>query len=492
MKNLTQDLNKAMEIFNINVTPVVAEDVLSAEDKAMTQEVIANCDAIEEAMAVKNLINNFWTIVAEDSKQALEQWNNVFDKEEEPVEDNEIVIDPDDFIADVDSLKEEAETLHTEELLRIQQEYQLECDRCIAIVDSILNNEDIVSKYGNKTIKKHREIAPKLNMIPTGCDKSLIELTMDGYGCTYNQATSKLCKALNINYNHKTWFKMCDESLNNNRKIINNHLMIVAKYPKLARYNKYAEHFLNLMQTQLEHNGLSYRGGKKPLLASASVGFIQKTMSTKTSYSTVYKNMNNLAFMGAIKKLTDEEVKAIDPERYEQIMSLKRSEDEATITTYEFVEWTDEVLKAMNDMLTEKQRTRATNRSQCYMMFDAIGHGDVISKSKKIVTDDDKIIIADLKKWGCDKIRWSGFITMADIDARFNTIKKEHGIIVRKDRRNKYITKALTAIGLSYEFVSQELKSLVNSKKFYAVNYKEVKKVWVRADLANKLHKYNN
>ena len=113
MKNLTQDLNKAMEIFNINIEPVVAEDVLSAEDKAMTQEVIANCDAIEEAMAVKNLINNFWTIIAEMDKQNLEQWNNVFDKQEEPVEDNEIIIEEelveDDFIASMESYMEEAE-----------------------------------------------------------------------------------------------------------------------------------------------------------------------------------------------------------------------------------------------------------------------------------------------------------------------------------------------------------------------------------------------
>lgn len=482
-------------MMNLNITnlndlliTINKEDVVVEHDE-VTAEILANCDAIEEAMAVKNLINNFWTIQAEQSKQILEQWNDIFNKEEveekEPVEDNEIVIDLDD----IDSYIEECKELHTAELLKIEQEHKFECDRNIAILKSILENEEIINKYGNKTIKKHREIAPKLNKIPTGCNKTLIELTMDAYECTYNQAVSKLCKALNINYDNKTWFKVCDESLDNNKEIVNNPLMVRAKYPKLARFVKYMDYSTKLFQTQLEHKGVSYRGGKKPLLSSASVGFIQKTMSTKTSYSTVYKNMNNLAFMGAIKKLTDEEVKATDSERYEAIMNLKRSEDEATITTYEFVEWTDEVLKAMNDMLTEKQRTRATNRSQCYMMLDAIGCGDVISKSKKIVTDEDKIIIADLKKWGRDKLKGCGFITIDDIDARFNTIKKEHGIIVRKDRRNKYITKAFTAIGLSYEYVSKELKSIIGSKK---LNKIEKGKVWVPADKANQLNKYNN
>ena len=484
MKNITMDLNKALEMFNIDTTPVTVENVLSEEDKAMTQEVLANCDAIEEAMAVKNLINNFWDIAAEDNKKALEQWNDVFNKDEEPVED--------DFLADLETFIEEAEKLNTAELLRIEQEQQFECDRKLAIVNSILENEDMVSIYGNKTIKKHREIAPKLNMIPTGCEESLIELAMGGYRCTYNQAVSKLCKALNINYDHKTWFKVCDESLDNNKEIVNNPLMVRAKYPKLARYVKYMDHFLSLMETQLEHNGVSYRGGKKPLLGSASVGFITKTISTKASYSTVYKNMNILAMIGATRKLTDEEVKAIDPERYEQIMSLKRSEEESTITTYELILWTDEVLKAMNDILTEKQRTRATNAGQCHMMLDAIGYSDVISKSKKILTDDDKVIIADLMKWARKKAIDStgcGFITSADIDARFNTIKKEYGIIVRKDKRNKYITKVMADLGLTYEFVSKELKSIINSKK---LNKIEKGKVWVPVEKANQLNKYNN
>ena len=486
-------LQKAMEMFNINVEQVVMETGLTTEDLEMTQMILDNLDSIEESMTVRNEINNaineFWRADKEMHQQFMEEWSQIFHKEEqeeEPV---------DDFIADLDLFIEEGEKLHTAELLRIEQEQQVEYEKNLTVVNSILENEELIVKYGNKTIKKHREIMPKLNMIPTGCDKSLIELTMNGYRCNYNQAVSKLCKALNINYDHKTWFKVCNESLNNNKQIMNNPLMIIAKYPKLARYIKYMDHFLNLMQTQLEHNGVSYRGGKKPLLGSASVGFITKTMPTRTSYMTVYKNMNILAMIGATRKLTDEEVKNIDPERYEQIMSLKRFEDESTITTYELIEWTDEALKAMNEILIEKQRTRTTNQGQCHMMFDAIGHGDVINKSKKIITDDDKIIIADLRKWARKKAVDStgcGFITMADIDARFDIIKKEHGITVHKNKRNKYVTKALTAIGLSYEYVSQELKSIVNKEKFYAVNYKEVKKVWVRADLANKLHKYNN
>lgn len=48
MKDLQANLNKAMEIFNIKVEQVTIEDVLSDEDKAMTQMILDNLDAVEE------------------------------------------------------------------------------------------------------------------------------------------------------------------------------------------------------------------------------------------------------------------------------------------------------------------------------------------------------------------------------------------------------------------------------------------------------------
>ena len=48
MKDLQTNLNKAMEIFNIKAEQVTVEDGLSAEDKAMTQMILDNLDAIEE------------------------------------------------------------------------------------------------------------------------------------------------------------------------------------------------------------------------------------------------------------------------------------------------------------------------------------------------------------------------------------------------------------------------------------------------------------
>ena len=453
MKNL--NLEKAMEMFNIEVKPVVKEDGLTAEDKAMTQMILDNLDSIEATM----------------------------DQEE-------------DFLADLESFIEESEKLHTAELLRIEQEHQLECDRNIAMLKTILEDEEASIKYGNKTIKRHREIAPILNKVSTGCNKSLVEITMDSYGCTYAQAVSKLAQKLNINYDHDTWFKTQLEIIESNRRLIENPTDIVIKYPQLwnkmkqdAHMRKYFMFLLDLFQTQLEQKGVSHKGGNKPLIASASFGFASKSL--RVGYRTVYNNMNSLAMFGATKKLTDKQVKKIDESRYESIMSLRRNEEESTITTYELILWTDEVLKAMNDIVIEKQRTRTTHAGQCHMMLDSIGFGDVINKSEGILTEEDKLIIAELKSWARQKVYKSngcGFITMNDIEERFTKIKDRYGIIVRKDKRNKYITRAMADLGLSYEYVSKELKSIINSKKLNKLNSG---KVWVPADKADKLNKYN-
>lgn len=65
MKKL--ELQKIMNIFNIESTPVVIEDVLTAEDKAMTQEILDNITAIEEAMA-QNELEVLLDTVAYDEK----------------------------------------------------------------------------------------------------------------------------------------------------------------------------------------------------------------------------------------------------------------------------------------------------------------------------------------------------------------------------------------------------------------------------------------
>ena len=451
--NNIRSLNDLM--IKVDVTDIVVE-----HDEG-TAQILANCDAIEEAM--------------EQRQKAMN--------------------DMDEIIADIDAIVEEGEKLHTAELLRIKEEEKLECERNAKILMSVLDNPGLIAKYGNKTIKRHRDIEPLLRKIPTGCDKSLIQITMDTHGCTYNQALSKLAQKFNINYDHDTWFKIQLEILDHNRKLITNPSEIVQNYPQLwnkmkkdAHMRKYYIFLLDLFQTQLEHNGLSYKAKSKPLIASASNRFIAKAL--RVGYEAVKTNMSNLTMFGATKKLSDKQVKNFDESRYDNIMNLA-GKTNRTITTYELILWDDEVLQMMNDLIIEKQRTRATNKGQCHLMLDALGHGDVLHKSKRTMTKEEKMIVADLKKWGRKKAIDStgcGFITMDDLHSRLTTISKKHDIYIGKKNRDTYISIAMTELNLTYEYVSNELKSLVNSKKLNKISHGMV---WVPSDIANQLNKYN-
>lgn len=409
-----------------------------------------------------------------------------------------------DFIADLENFVEEAKELHTQELLRIQEEQKIERERNLEALDLILS-EEIINEYGNKTIKRHRELESKLNQIKTNSDKSIIEITMSAYGCSYSQAVSKLATRLNINYDHKTWFKNTKETLEHNRNLINNPTVIVIKYPQLwnklkqnAHMRKYFLFLIDLFQTQLEYNGVSYKAISKPLIASASCGFVAESLNVK-SRKTAFINMNNLVMFGATKKLTDKEVKKIDKSRYDSIIELSKNnpfstedKDVTTITTYELLLWDDEVLEAMNNMVIEKQRTRATNKGQCHTSLDVIGCGDVINKSTKELSQEDKANIASLTKWARKKVfekGGCGFITRKDWESRFNNSESKTTIWAGEHTRDMYETIVMNKLGLTYEYVSKELKSLMNSKK---LNKIERGKVWIPVEVANQLNKYNN
>ncbi len=437
------------------------------EDRKLTQQLLAELDEIEALQAAK----------------------------EEQQED--------DFCKEIDNALKEAEELHTQELLRIQEEQQIERDKNLEVLDLILS-EEIINKYGNKTIKRHRDLESKLNQIKTGSGKSIIEIAMNAYGCTYSQAVSKLAVKLNINYDHETWFKNQMEILEHNKNLIENPMVIVIKHPQLwnklkhnAHMRKYFLFLIDLFQTQLEQKGVSYKATSKPLVASASCGFISGSLGT--GYKTAYVNMNNLVMFGATKKLTDKEVKNIDKSRYESIVELAKNsvyntedKDVRTITTYELILWDDEVLEAMNDMVIEKQRTRATNKGQCHTSLSAIGCDDVINKSTKQLSQEDKANIASLTKWARKKVfekGGCGFITREDWESRFNNPENKNTIWAKKHIRDMYETIVMNKLGLSYEYVSKELKSLVNSKK---LNKIEHGKVWVPVEAANKLNKYND
>ena len=404
-----------------------------------------------------------------------------------------------EFIHEVDSYLAEAEALATTELLFKEETKQIELNKNKVVLDSLLEDPALLDEYGHKIIKRHREIAPLLNKIPTGCDKNIIELTIGAYDCTYNQAITKLALALDINYNHETWFMKQWRILQHNKELLSNPTAIITKHNRLwhkikqnANMRKYFIFLLDLFQTQLEHLGISYKGYKKPLIASASFSFITKSLKktdniSKDHIETTKQNINSIARLTMTKKLSDLEVQKIDSVRFEQILSLTKG-FRRTITSYELILWDDTLLDIAEQILDENKRKQVTHKGQCHQMFSAVGSDDVFSKAIKDMSDEDKRNINSLKKWARQRIYekgHAGFFTKQDWESRFNDNTKQNTIYVGIDKMNTYKTIVLTQLHLEAVQATKELKAVMNSAKLDKVDYHQY--VYVPADIAAKL-----
>lgn len=399
---------------------------------------------------------------------------------EEPTElsddelDTVLGVTTNDFIADLEQCKKEAEALETKELLA----QAIIADNNRAILDVLLEDEEIQAEFANKVITTEKQLTHVLYSIPTGCDKSIVELTMGAYSCSYKQAITKLAIALNINYARATPFKTTLEMIQHNRELLSNPREIVIRYPKLwnkmkkqAHMRKYFLFLLDLLQTQLEHKGISYKG--ESLLASASFRFIAKCLGKNPD--NVRRNMNTIARYGMTNKLTDDIVMSLDTEHYEKIMELKNNGYRCTITSYELILWTNDVLQSANDKLIECRVMKQTHKAQTYQSMKAIGDGAVSNKADTLMDPTDRANINSLKKWARKKVldkTGCGFFTKADWATRFNDPSKPDSTIwAGEKRQQEYLAIVMAELHLVSMNATKKLKQLMCSAKLNKIQH---------------------
>lgn len=384
----------------------------------------------------------------------------------------------DNFIADLEEFIKEAETLETKELLVQAEKLATVSDKNSFILNELLVNEDILAEFANKVITKEKQLEQVLYDIPTDCDKSIIELAMSAYDCSYKQAITKLAIALNINYSRDTPFKTTLEAIQHNRELLSNPREIVIRYPKLwnkmkkqAHMRKYFLFLLDLLQTQLEHKGISYKG--ESLLASASFGFIAKSLGKDTG--SVRRNMNTIARYGMTNKLTDDIVMSLDTEHYEKIIALKNKGCRRTITSYELILWTNDVLQLANDKVIECRAMKQTHRAQTYQSMSVVGDGAVSNKADTLMDPTDRANINSLKKWARKKVldkTGCGFFTKADWATRFNDSSKPASTIwAGEKKQQEYLAIVMAELNLISMNATKQLKQHMCSTKLNKVKH---------------------
>ncbi len=368
-----------------------------------------------------------------------------------------------------------------EEALEVEkQQVRFECDKKIALVDKILNDEAIISLYGNQSVSSRFELVTLIESIPTNHNDSLLILTMDAYDCDETQASTKIALALNItNANEDCWFNKQLEVINYNNEILANPEQIAEKYPKVYSKIKdgkrtqrgYYTFLMDAFMAKIHRRGLFFEDKDASLITAESFRTVSTTLHVRMN--TAFYNMNDLHNFGFTRKLTDEQLKKMSPAQYGEIKVFQRkmkylASHVKTITNYELVKWTDEVLAYAEEQIANCKSKKVTHMSQNYHSMKAAGYSDTVSKKiDEQINQKDKENIEILKNWARDKYRAKGrqFITNKEFEEQFNNPDKKNSVYAGIKKREAYRAIILSSLDLVAVYATKDCREALQSTK---------------------------
>jgi hypothetical protein len=386
-----------------------------------------------------------------------------------------------DEIEALQAAKAAKEQQTIEEYLEAEkQELVFECDKKIALVNSILNDETTISFYGNDTVVDRLNLINLVESIPTNHEDSLLILTMDAYDCDETQALTKIALALNItNANEDCWFNKQLEVINYNNAILANPEQIAEKYPKVYSKIKegdrtqrgYYTFLMDAFMAKIHRRGLFFEDKNAPLVTAESFRTVSTTLHVRMN--TAFYNMNDLHNFGFTRKLTDEQLKKMSTAQYGEIKVFQRKMKHMaahvkTITNYELVKWTDEVLAYAEEQIKSCKSKKVTHMSQNYFSMKAAGYSDTVSKKiDEQMNKKDKENIEALKKWARKKYEKTGrhFITNKEWEEQFNNPDKKNSIYAGKKKREAYRAIVLSSLDLVAVYATKDCREALQSTK---------------------------
>jgi hypothetical protein len=373
----------------------------------------------------------------------------------------------DTFIEDLEAALKEAEVV--QEAIRLNTTelyYNLMINDIRDVARELLIDSQLIEAYGNKTITSYKELITEIQKIPLDkCYGDIIEFVAAAYGCTYNQATTKIAVAYNINLPGDTWFKRQMNILADNSAKLDN-ADTVSKFAQFKAYKnsprRYYTALLDLFQCTLEAKGIFYDGGDMPLVASISDRYMMKITRTKCK-ETVRNNMANIASYNMTHKLTDEQVKDIDNDLYIRVKKLCVAGQ--VITTYQLVDWTDDLLDEANNIIKADKTSGKTNKGVNATTLHVLGHDGIIYKGVSVnLSEEDKANVDKLYKWAykkCYEKGRAGFFTLDEYKEQFGSNK----VNVGKNKMNQYRIILCAMLNLDCARATKVIMNAVGTKK---------------------------
>lgn len=363
-----------------------------------------------------------------------------------------------------------------------RKEIVFECDRKLRLVSDILSDENVISLYGNQTVANREEFMALVKSIPTGEKDSLLILTMDAYDCNETQALTKIALALNIsNKDSNCWFNQQLETINYNKALLENIEQIAKQYPKVysklrdgeRTQRKYYIFLLEAFEAKLERRGLFFTGDNAPLITAESFRTVSKTLRVRLN--TARDNMDDLHNFGFTRKLTNEQLKELSPIQYGEIKTFQRkmkyiAAHVQTITNYELIRWTDDVLANAEQQIIHCNSSKLTHQAHNFHTMNAVGYSDTVSKRLNKEFDEiDKKNLRILKKWAKEKFRDKGcqFITSKEWTEQFNNPDKKNTVYAGSVRKETYRVLIMSDLDLVAVYATKECREVLQSSKKY-------------------------
>jgi hypothetical protein len=152
-----------------------------------------------------------------------------------------------------------------------------------------------------------------------------------------------------------------------------------------------------------------------------------------------------------------------------------------TITNYELVKWTDDVLAYAEEQIKNCKSKKLTHMSQNYISMKAAGYSDTVSKKiDEQMNQKDKENIEALKKWARKKYEKQGrqFITDKELKERFNNADVKNPIFAGKKKQEVYRTLLIDELDLVAIYATkdcrmmfQSLRKTTNKKDWQGIAY---------------------
>lgn len=214
------------------------------------------------------------------------------------------------------------------------------------------------------------------------------------------KATRYLMTALNLKVRNEEWMQSQFTTIRENRLILTQNRINKNNYPALSPRMR---HITNLLRAMLDHAEAAVMSYPSKDITGQALFFVSynqlSEMLDGKNVRTIKTQISELAMLGLIRKVSDEEVEKVAPKRFKLSLRYKLENNLAhTVQYYSIPLWNVETLSKANSIKAQGNATGITSKGMGVRAASAINQ-TVSTKVKNEESEKVKSDIETMLKW---------------------------------------------------------------------------------------------